>query len=424
MAVLHSILFRKARNQVAGIVTYYSKGQTISRELPSRYTNPRTNAQMLQRMRLANPVQLWKRMAPWANHGAFQNKRFFESEYNAFCRVNLMSDPVYLTKTQVERGASVIAPLVISSGGLVPIVTNISVSEDYAIADIFTGTFDGTGTLGDLAQAIIDNNNGIKQGDQLSLIVAIQQSTSDVPYCIVRSYEWTLDVTDRTAYTGSSVAQWLLSIYDEDHPTQRSLAHEVDANMSGYAFILSRKSKGRLLVSNATLVLTEAATTFYRSFGTTAAYQAAVASYGSESTDFLAPGDVESVPAEEGGSSNVPTVLSINSVNIDGVSYPAGSVLYEPSANVTQVQFNFNQSVADKTPSQVVVSFSDSTPTITITAGLLATGAILRASFGSTDAATLKTKYNRISSFVATLDNVNYTFNVNGGQADPGDITP
>lgn len=424
MAILKSLIMRNSRKKIGGIVTYGLKGQTVGREQAAKVTNRRTPAQMSQRVRLANLVQLWKRMSFWAKKGAFQTKLQKESDYNAFVKANIKGTTAYLTKAQVEAGSCVLSPVIISKGSLNPVQT--FVGSTALESDIIVGTsaLAADATLGDLAAAIIANNNGIYNGDQISCIVGIQSSTSDNPYVVVRAYEYTLDISDTTPYAGSAIADMFSVAASANVSGSYVLVHTFDNSMVGGAFVLSRTVNGALQVSNARLVLNSAAETFLTDYTSATALSNAIASYGTQQTDFLIPGEGGTVNPNQGGSTPAPIALAINSVFIGGMVYAAGDYLDNniEVAGGDAITLTANQIVDESLISNVRVVFNDGTEDLELT-NVGANGAIIAADFTSAGAGVINDRIGSVSAFAIDYNGQSVQINM-ATSADPGDVTP
>ena len=85
-------------------VYYTAYSETRSRKLAASVTNPRTQAQMLQRVRWANLVNFYRVNKEWMKY-AFETKKKNQSEYNKFMSLNVASSPIYLTKQEAGGGA-------------------------------------------------------------------------------------------------------------------------------------------------------------------------------------------------------------------------------------------------------------------------------------------------------------------------------
>ena len=194
MAILKSLIVRGGRKQIGGMVLYTRNGETIARELAAQISNPRTPAQMEQRVKLrvklSNLVSVYRANSAWMR-GAFEAKKARESDYNAFVSANVDNNQVYLSKSDVASGAAVVGPYKITSGSL-PVIETILNGADL-VTNLYVGalTIGPETTIGELSTALLANNNGLEEGMQLSVIINLQLAAagSGVPYISVRTYE-------------------------------------------------------------------------------------------------------------------------------------------------------------------------------------------------------------------------------------------
>ena len=275
---------RGASKRLGGVVFFTRAGETIARELAASVSNPRTEVQMTQRIKLSNVVAAYKANKSWME-GSFQDKAEKESDYNAFVRMNLSSSQVALAKFQAAAGASIVAPYQVSSGSLPPI--DCTGQTTGVRSNLYCGNLIITEatTVSMISAALIENNNGIVRGMQLSLIVNIQQSDGALfrPYIVARTYEFIIDETN-TELLSKYVPFGLLQTLDSE---SRPLFFNGESLGSGAAtFILSQTVSGRLSVSSQKL----------RQFGDQSLYglytsetqvRAAIASYGENADRFL-----------------------------------------------------------------------------------------------------------------------------------------
>lgn len=329
MAVLNNLWLRGGKQRLAGAVLYQLNGQTIARELAPAISNPRTDAQMSSRVKLANVVAVYRANRAWMK-GSFENKKERESDYNAFLRANLSSSQVALTKSEASQGAAVASPYQVTGGSLLPITH--TTSGALILTDLFVGnlTLGEQTTVGALSAALLDNNNGLAEGMQLSLIVNVQQArpADGLPYIIARAYEFVLNRESETlvyTYLPSEVQTRAQSA------AGKALVLDTTNMGSGAAcFILSQTTGGVTRVSTQTLFLFGSDSTYTRY--TSATQQAdAIASYGESSTYFL---DSNSARAarEIAESIRVTSVLTSNNVNImvpdNGVEFQTAQQLF------------------------------------------------------------------------------------------------
>lgn len=284
MAVLKNLVMRGASQRLGGMVLYQLKGQTLARELAPAVSNPRTTAQMDNRVRLQNVVSVYRANRAWMP-GAFENKKERESDYNAFVSANLSSSQVAFTKEQAAGGAAVAAPYQISSGSLGSIEQQVSESELQTNIYLGTLSLDTTTTVGEFAAAVIGNNNNIVQGMQLSLILNIQQvnQVTGIPYIITRAYEVLLNPQ----------SQELLSAYypdgllaSGDLPDNILYADLSEQGSGAASFILSHTVSATTRVSEQSMLL-YGDRSIYNSYVSDAAIAEAVASYGENQVNFL-----------------------------------------------------------------------------------------------------------------------------------------
>lgn len=285
MAVLQNLWIRGGKQRLGGVVLYQMNGQTLARELAPQVANPRTTAQMRQRVKLSNLVAFYKANKGWMRN-AFEDKAQRESDYNAFVAANIGNTLVALTKSEVASGAAVAAPYQITRGSILSIEhtlqgSTIKTNLNLGNFQIATGT-----TIGQISTAILNNNLTLSEGMQLSLIVNVQQSgnASQQPYIVVRVYEFLLNRTSTeplTNYFPDSVTSVAAGT------NNYALALSTTSYSEGGAtFILSHSVGGVTRVSSQRLQLF-GSQSVYNAHTTAAAMQAAIDSYGVGGDVFL-----------------------------------------------------------------------------------------------------------------------------------------
>lgn len=280
MSILLGGLLGSSRNKVGSIVTYRNKGQDVARSLAPSVRNPRTAAQMTQRVKLANLVSLYRINSAWMDGLAFSTKPQTWSDYNAFVSANIGENRVYLTKQQAAAGVCIVSPVTISRGSLPTIEVNATSASvwqtNIGLGSSFSFTTDTT--IGQLSTAIIENNNGLVQGMQLSLIMDYQLQQGGSYYAMVRYYEIVLDPNN---------TELLSSRMDVEHlgVSNDSLAYTRGGNdpIVGFAFILSHTIGNYTRVSTQRLTLTSS--DVYNLFVTNEAQTNAIESYGASLED-------------------------------------------------------------------------------------------------------------------------------------------
>ena len=315
MAVLQNLWIRGGKQRLGGVVLYQMNGQTLARELAPQVANPRTTAQMRQRVKLSNLVAFYKANKNWMRN-AFEDKAQRESDYNAFVAANIGNTLVALTKSEVASGAAVAAPYQITRGSILSIEhtlqgSTIKTNLNLGNFQIAAGT-----TIGQLSTAILNNNLTLSEGMQLSLIVNIQQAgqASQQPYIVVRVYEFLLNRSSSellTNYFPSSVTTVAAGTGNYALALDTSTFSE-----GGATFILSHSVGGVTRVSSQRLQLF-GSKSVYNAHTTAAAMENAIESYGVGSDVFLDTNNANALL-------DVLGTMSILSVKVGNETFTAG----------------------------------------------------------------------------------------------------
>ena len=289
-------IIRKVSGKVGDLVYVVRGGQQVIRGVATSMKNPRTDAQMEQRMKWPNVLAVYRTLQPYMKD-CFETKSAGQSDYNRFMSVNLNSRPVYLEKGAVRLGAAVVAPYVLSQGSL----PSIQVSGDTPATDIALGTLTigSDTTVSEFAQAVVQHNEGYRYGDQISFFKLRQEEDSQDghPYISVSAVRINLD----PANTGK-----LRDMVPADGFSTVSGMLGADAALSGegVAWIHSRKVDGKTRVSSQRLIVDN---DLLEEHGTTQMLSVATNSYGG-STDniFIRPDGTSGGVTTEGGTGSTP----------------------------------------------------------------------------------------------------------------------
>lgn len=316
MAIVQNFWLKGSKKRLAGAVIYEAMGQTRARQLASSVTNPRTEAQMSQRIRWANLVSFYRANSSWMKY-AFETKKSNQSEYNKFMSVNVTASPIALTKDAAAAGACVVAPYIITQGSL-PSVEWQDAGEQIK-SNLFLpagDTISAETTVGELSQGLIEMNPAIREGDQLSLIRFTQMTNgaTGYPYIIVRKYEVIMK-SDSTALLSDYMPIDYLQA--PGLTSQNAIFVNKGNRQGGFAVILSRTIAGKTYVSTQQ-VITVNNDTLINQYSSASAIAAAIDSYGQSTDAFLST--VSAATAQ-----TAPVPLSLNAMQIDGVTYVGGS---------------------------------------------------------------------------------------------------
>lgn len=316
MAIVKNFWLRDNAQKLGGAVIYQAKGQTLMRQLAPSISNPRTDAQMVTRVKLANLVAFYRASAKWMR-GAFETKESNQSDYNAFVSANSSGNQVWLTKSQVDAGNAVVAPYQVSRGSLGEIVQ--TASSGIIKTNLYLGslTLSAGTTISQFTTALLANNLGLAEGDQLSVVQYIQNTGSDGNYTITcRAYEVILS----TLSTELLSAYLPIDLLEASADASPALQMITTGFTGGAAFIVSRTIGGKILVSSASVTLTSP-NNVYTAMTSTTQQQNAITSYGTQTEVFL-----DSAAANEANSS-VATSPQIIALTVGAATYAPGDII-------------------------------------------------------------------------------------------------
>lgn len=183
-----SIFWGKSRGKLGEMVLSVVKGQQTQRAYNARPANPRTEFQMLQRMRFASAGKFFAKSQQALFKMAFEGKTQLESDFNAFMRYNLKEGiEIYPTKEEVDNPFfPMIAPWRMSKGSLDTIGIDRIFLEDneYIVAESSIICTDAVEWY-DWAP-FLDQNPSLRMGDIITFVTMYQQvnltgTSVDVP---------------------------------------------------------------------------------------------------------------------------------------------------------------------------------------------------------------------------------------------------
>ena len=312
MAKVKSAGLRNYVGRLGGNVYYMLNGQNIGRELAPEVSNPRSTAQMRQRMQWANLVNTYRLNQPWMGKLSFENKKQTQSDYNAFMSANVGVHPVYLTKQQAEAGRVILAPYTMTKGTLPTINMSYDGAEVVFTTDIALGnyTLDENSTVANLSDAIIGNNAGWREGDQLSVILSDVVPSIGGPRASLYAGEIILNTNDTTPLANIPVGVLTMDqVLTNTRDTVIDINVEAIDAVCACCVVQSRTVSGKTSVSTQAYVLASSAQTEFDNAQTNVAFNHAADSYGLTDEPFLS-----SLEGSGGGS----TEQAIRLVNYAG----------------------------------------------------------------------------------------------------------
>lgn len=392
--------------KLGDLVFFRRKGEQVSRAYVKKVPNPNTRAQVRQRSSLTNIIRLYQ-SSPSFFASAFQNKKVGQSDYNALVSLNLRSDfQIFLPKDMADNGGGVVAPYIITSGSLQPIivsgqgvnaVTNIAVGADFEITE--------DTTVAQLSAAILNNNTFIEAGDQLSYLSIEQYSYMDYPRLRARKYELVINLADNTPVF-SVMPKQAMAV------SGGFIAHGELVYSGGFAWVLSRTVNGSLHVSRQQLIVTD--DSLYSDYVGDAAITRAETSYMATSGIFLDPND------SGDGTSAVPSVIaSVAQVQLQGTRLVAnGSPVTLTAANTIAAGALVLTGSGLSEVASVSLVAGNGTTTQTVDVPVTAAG---DTQLSNTDAITL-TGFTRVTNMKISINNrqvFNWTSKTSGDDDNP-----
>ena len=171
--------FGKVSGTKANTIYYEVNGVTFGRSKPTKMGNPKTEAQMKQRIKMNNILNTYKYIKGYLQQnfeGIIGNKNassFFRS-------YNLMKTPVWLTKAQKESYKFMLAPYVVAQGRI-PTV-GYEFRDGVFVSDINIGDLEINDQTEErvLSSIICGNNEGWTDNDTLQVILLRQKRVASL----------------------------------------------------------------------------------------------------------------------------------------------------------------------------------------------------------------------------------------------------
>lgn len=273
------------RGKLGDTVYYRSRGYQIERPrvVPK---NPRSRAQMTQRVKIADVSAVYRALKPVLSR-SFVVRGPHESSFNAFSRAALDLSP-YMTKTMVAKCLALPMPTQLSRGGLGTYQYQSIISEGAVrfarLKSYATGG--ATPTLGAWSSAFLAENPQFQQGDTIVLVMIRFRPNANVDEedaynAFGSSVTLTIDVNSGDPVTdfGFAVEQDTNTLVPNGWPSSDAIGAEDFIAMSGI-FVSRKTESGDIDVSSQYFVLSEGAENLYSSYRKATALDAAISSYG------------------------------------------------------------------------------------------------------------------------------------------------
>ena len=176
-----------------------TKAGTIVCEAPAKDSVPkRSEAQMQVRAQWGNLAAVFRQFNQTLKRG-FEGLNGRMSDFNAILQANIGVVKVYVGKTVLLNGGSVLAPYQITRGSLPSVAMRLG-DGNVLVSDISLGglAITATTTVADFSNALIACNDDYEAGDQLTFFYG-QQTTDNVtgvPRAKVSGFKVMLDPQD------------------------------------------------------------------------------------------------------------------------------------------------------------------------------------------------------------------------------------
>lgn len=273
-----NMLLGLAKGKVGDLVFYRDGGEqrTRTRVIPK---NPRTPAQMAQRVRMANVSAIFRLLSPILKE-SFTGRPSNQSGFNAFASMAIPASP-FMTKEMATADVVLPMPCFVSKGVLSPVDLGTISDGGDVYPSIFLPDADTEGsTLGGVSRVLIARYPSIKNGDKITQSLIIFKPTGE-PVDGVQSYKtsvYTKSVVIDTTSTDTLTTIGVKATADGISLVGGASLQSTDVAMC--ATLISRINEGGSLeTSTQSAWLSTSAETLYESYRTDAALNNAVQSY-------------------------------------------------------------------------------------------------------------------------------------------------
>lgn len=291
---------------VGNIVYRQTKNGTVVAKTPKKASTPRrSERQMYTRCQLGNVAANFRLFEGRLALG-FEDKGAGQSEFNLYMQCNYGGgNAVFITKYERLNGACVLAPYQFTRGTLKSVGYALN-ADGQAVTNIRIGNLQigEQTTIGQLTQAIMQNNTGWQEGDQLTFFYGEQEEDpmTQVPRAVLESWKVVLDSEDQSLLYSIVAEQGFKSVQSG---TTHVIGMTAALQNAGAAWVHSRDDgNGNLKVGTQRMLVVSDILAQYQ---TTAAWKASADSYGGVNTKavYLNPtGSISSIMVQESGSSS------------------------------------------------------------------------------------------------------------------------
>lgn len=253
--------FGLRRGSTKNFTFQVQKGQQITKDRVLDVTNPRTNGQMMHRSLFANVIKFYKHGQQAFFKFAFEDKKPFESDYNAFVRHNIERSTRISKQASKSEMYPAIAPWQLTQGSLIEPSVVHSGSNIWRIA--VAGLTSNVTTWSALQDVLI-SAFGLQNGDILTFVNIIAIGATEVNMPSVDNFgglvgnRWNIEQLQLGVATEGDALPSFMKC--ENGEIILDFANvSTDAYAQAVAFVISRKTPSGLKVSTSYLVANTAA---------------------------------------------------------------------------------------------------------------------------------------------------------------------
>lgn len=310
-----NLLLGYGRGKVGSLVFSRRKGEQIVRARNTAPANPRTNAQLTQRMKMYAPVKLYRQSMAQFFKYAFPVKSH-ETIFNAYMRENIALAP-WVSRDLVSQQAPVPFPARMSAGGLSSIPTiyenqdldALMESAEYEKAylckqgsntrlAIFYRHDGEATTIGEVSSALLESFPFLRNGDQITFVMVgtagLSIEAGLVVYDGASNFEFkyakfVIDTESTALISSVGFASELVDAEDNKNVLFISGGNYESSDDYAGCVIVTRNSGSSVDASNSQLTLSAAAQETYNLMRTTLYRDRAATSYRVTDDAYLNP---------------------------------------------------------------------------------------------------------------------------------------
>lgn len=253
------------------------KGQQVTKDRVTDVANPKTQAQMIQRMLFAQCVKFYKQALSNFFKFAFEDKKPLESDYNAFVRHNT-------TRSIAVDMANYNTPAYPSLGNFQLTQGSLGMAEcEWEDTDegflLYCDTTEQEQTLGTLSTAILSYYKNLQEGDIVTIVHNVSALGNDAELEVDVAPAWMvkqfiLDVND-----GTDCQEFFGEEFQAFEGNVRLFPKFLDRLQMG-SVTFSRNTPSGLKVSNSYMVPSQGTWYFIESMSTDSAKRQSAISWG------------------------------------------------------------------------------------------------------------------------------------------------